>query len=158
MNMKIGLGYDIHRTCPGRELKLCGIVVPCEFGLEGHSDADVVFHALSDAILGALALPDIGTYFPDSLQETKDMDSKKILLFAKGEASKMGFKIGNIDIVIIAESPKLNVFFDSMRKNLAEILKILPTNVGLKAKTHEQLGDIGHKQAIAAFANVLLTD
>ena len=156
MDIRIGTGYDIHRTSFERKLVLCGVHIPCEFGLDGHSDADVAIHALSDAILGALALPDIGTKFPDDQQFTKDMDSKNILLFAKNEALKAGYRISNVDLVIIAEAPKLCIFFEKMRKNLSKTLNISADRIGIKAKTHEKIGEIGSLQAIATLANVLL--
>lgn len=156
MNFRIGLGYDIHRVCPGRKLMLCGVHIPCMFGLDGHSDADVGLHALSDAILGALALPDIGTFFPDDQQGTKGLDSRNILSFARTKMLDRGFDINNIDLVIIAESPVLKTFFEQIRHTLADLLNIPPDVVGIKAKTHEKIGEIGNGQAIAVIANVLL--
>ncbi len=156
MELRTGIGFDIHRINSSRKLILCGLPIPSEFGLDGHSDADVVLHALSDAILGALALPDIGTFFPNDKQYTQDMDSKNILKFVNNKMIEQGFKISNIDIVIIAESPKLNKFFDQMKLSLSDILNIAPTQIGIKAKTNEGMGEIGNKQAIATIASALL--
>ena len=156
MNARIGNGYDIHRLVPGRKLVLGGIDIESELGLLGHSDADVVLHALSDAILGALALPDIGVHFPDSDPKNKDLDSKKILLFANGKLRERHFKISNLDITIIAEAPTLFPLIEKMKTSIGEILAIQKSQIGIKATTNEGLGDIGQKQAIAALATVLL--
>ncbi|MDR2720767.1 MAG: 2-C-methyl-D-erythritol 2,4-cyclodiphosphate synthase [Puniceicoccales bacterium] len=156
MNIRIGHGYDIHKLIWGRKLILAGVHVESELGLLGHSDADVVLHALSDAILGALALPDIGVYFPDTNPKNKDLDSKKILSFANDKLVEQNFQISNLDITIIAEMPKLSPFIGGMKKSIAEILSIQWTQIGIKTTTNERLGDIGQGKAIAAFANVLL--
>ncbi|MDR2435819.1 MAG: 2-C-methyl-D-erythritol 2,4-cyclodiphosphate synthase [Puniceicoccales bacterium] len=156
MNIRIGNGYDVHRLVPGRKLILGGIRIESELGLLGHSDADVVLHALSDAILGALALPDIGAHFPDSDPANKDLDSKKILLFANGKLRERNFKISNLDMIIVAEVPTLSPSIEKMKASIAEILNIQRAQIGIKATTNEGLGSIGQKQAIAAFASVLL--
>ncbi|MDR3274357.1 MAG: 2-C-methyl-D-erythritol 2,4-cyclodiphosphate synthase [Puniceicoccales bacterium] len=156
MNIRIGNGYDIHRLVPGRKLILGGICIEYELGLLGHSDADVVLHALSDAIFGALALPNIGVYFPNTDPQNKDLDSGEILSFAKNKLWEQNFAISNLDITIIAETPKLSPFLDKMKASIAEILSISTSQIGIKATTNEGLGDIGKKKAIAALVSVLL--
>jgi 2-C-methyl-D-erythritol 2,4-cyclodiphosphate synthase len=156
VSIRIGNGSDIHKLVPRRKLILGGVHLECELGLLGHSDADAVLHALSDAIFGALALPDIGTHFPDTDPENKNIDSKTILLFARDKLSEWNFQISNVDITIIAEVPKLSPFVEKIRTSIAEILGIQRAQVGIKATTNEGLGDIGKKKAIAAFASVLL--
>jgi 2-C-methyl-D-erythritol 2,4-cyclodiphosphate synthase len=156
MSLKIGIGSDIHRLVPGRRLVLGGIEIAHDRGLLGHSDADVVIHAIADAILGALALPNIGEMFPDTAAWTKDLDSKKILARVVEKLEKGGYAIANVDAVIIAEAPKLSPHLDAMRHSLAEILKIQPIAVGLKATTNDGLGSIGRGEGIATMATVLL--
>jgi 2-C-methyl-D-erythritol 2,4-cyclodiphosphate synthase len=156
MNMKIGNGYDIHRLVRGRKLVLCGVSIEHELGLLGHSDGDVALHALADAILGALALPNIGVNFSNTDPKNKDLDSKKILMFAKNKLQEQNFKIANLDITIFAEAPKLSPFMDEMKAMIAKILDIQMSQIGIKATTGEGLGEIGQEKAIAAFANVLL--
>ncbi len=156
MELRIGTGYDIHKLVPKRPLILGGIKIEHPTGLAGHSDADVVIHALSDAILGALSMPDIGTYFPDNQKDTHNLNSKHILLFARSKMYEYGFKISNVDLVIITEEPKLFPFYGKIKNSLANILQISPNQIGIKAKTNEKMGIIGAKQAIAVIANVLL--
>ncbi|MDR1255368.1 MAG: 2-C-methyl-D-erythritol 2,4-cyclodiphosphate synthase [Puniceicoccales bacterium] len=158
MNIRIGHGYDIHRLVPGRELILGGVRIESELGLLGHSDADVVLHALADAIFGALALPDIGVHFPNTDPKNKNLDSKKILLFAKNKLREQKFKIANVDITIIAEAPKLAPYTDRMKAAIGKIFPIQTSQIGIKATTNEGLGHIGRKKAIAAFAGVLLVE
>ncbi|MDR0680109.1 MAG: 2-C-methyl-D-erythritol 2,4-cyclodiphosphate synthase [Puniceicoccales bacterium] len=154
--MRIGNGYDIHRLVRGRKLVLCGVPIEYELGLLGHSDGDVALHALADAILGALALPNIGVYFSNTDPKNKDLDSKKILMFAKNKLREQNFKIANLDITIFAEIPKLSPFMDEMKATIAKVLGIQMSQIGIKATTGEGLGEIGQEKAIAAFANVLL--
>ncbi|MDR0595752.1 MAG: 2-C-methyl-D-erythritol 2,4-cyclodiphosphate synthase [Puniceicoccales bacterium] len=156
MNMRIGNGYDIHRLVRGRKLVLCGVPIEHKLGLLGHSDGDVALHALADAILGALALPNIGVYFSNTDLKNKDLDSKKILMFAKNKLREQNFKIANLDITILAEAPKLSPFMDEMKVTISKILDIQMSQIGIKATTGEGLGEIGKEKAIAAFANVLL--
>ncbi len=156
MELRIGTGYDIHKLVPKRPLILGGIKIEHLTGLAGHSDADVVIHALSDAILGALSMPDIGTYFPDNQKDTYNLNSKHILLFARSKMYECGFKISNADLVIITEEPKLFPLYGKIKNSLADILQISPNQIGIKAKTNEKMGIIGAKQAIAVIANVLL--
>lgn len=156
MKYKTGIGYDIHQLIKGRKLFLGGIEVPFEMGLDGHSDADVALHAICDALLGAVAKGDIGEHFPDSDDDYKDISSLVLLEKVNEIIKKEGFDIGNIDILILAEKPKLTKYKEQMRKTIAGVLNINNENVNVKATTSEGLGSIGQKQAIAAFATVLL--
>jgi 2-C-methyl-D-erythritol 2,4-cyclodiphosphate synthase len=153
---RIGHGYDIHRLVLGRKLILGGVHIPCERGLDGHSDADCLTHALADAILGALALPDIGHYFPNNDPQCRGMDSQAILAKAIKEAEHMGYRIGNVDISIIAEVPKLGPYLGTMREILADTLGISGGSIGLKATTNEGQDSIGQGLSIATHAVVLL--
>jgi 2-C-methyl-D-erythritol 2,4-cyclodiphosphate synthase len=154
--MRIGIGYDIHRLEKGRKLVLGGAAIPFSKGLAGHSDADVLLHAIMDAMLGAAALRDIGFYFPPDDPAYKDTSSIELLKQVKDKMDGAGYKISNIDSVIIAEEPKLSPFIELMRKNIAETLGIKADQVMIKATTNERLGDIGRKKGIAAFATALL--
>ncbi|MDR1413695.1 MAG: 2-C-methyl-D-erythritol 2,4-cyclodiphosphate synthase [Puniceicoccales bacterium] len=156
MKFKIGIGYDIHRLVPGRKLVLGGITIEHSKGLLAHSDGDVLIHAISDAILGALALPNIGEAFPNSEAWTKDIDSKEILRYAKGKMINFNCEISNLDATIIAQEPQLARHITSMRSSLAEILDLETDSIGLKATSSEGLGEIGHGAAIAAIANVII--
>ena len=151
---KIGTGYDSHRFAPGRKLVLCGTVFDHPQGLLGHSDADAPVHALIDAILGALAMGDIGRLFPDNDPAYKDADSMALL---KKVMERIGnWQIGNADLTIITESPKLAPHIDSMRKNLASALNTELNNISVKAKTAEKLGPVGAGEALEAYAVVLM--
>lgn len=152
--MKIGFGYDVHRLVPGRRLVLCGTEIPCELGLLGHSDADVAVHALMDAILGALALGDIGHLFPDNDPQYKDADSMVLLDSVISLMTENGCTLGNLDITIIAEKPKLAPFIIGMRERLAAAFSCEISRVSVKATTEEGLGLAG--QGIGANAVVLL--
>ena len=154
--MRIGIGSDIHRLVAGRQLIIAGVVIPSPVGELAHSDGDVLYHALSDAILGALALGDIGLYFPDSIEDTRDMDSSDIVRFVYNKMNERNYQIGNIDIMITLESPKLKDYREQMRKNVARLLHTSVDNVSIKAGTNEGLGDIGHGLAIKVDAIVLL--
>jgi len=154
--MRIGHGYDVHRLVPGRKLILGGVDIPHETGLLGHSDADVLTHAIMDALLGALAMGDIGKLFPDTDPAYSGADS---LLLAKKIASlvrEAGWEIGNIDATVLAQAPKLAPHIATMRKNLSESLSISPDCVSVKATTEEHLGFTGEKRGIAAHAVCLL--
>ncbi|MCD8482253.1 MAG: 2-C-methyl-D-erythritol 2,4-cyclodiphosphate synthase [Verrucomicrobia bacterium] len=153
---RVGLGYDIHRFAPGRRLVLGGVEIAHADGLDGHSDADVVLHALADAILGALGLPDIGHYFPPSDPQWHNLNSMEIVRKAVGEANARNWAIGNVDIAVIAEKPKLAPHIPAMRKLLATSLRTSPDRIGIKATTNEKLGDLGKGLGIAAHAVVLL--
>ncbi len=152
--MKIGFGYDVHRLIEGRRLVLCGTNIPCEVGLLGHSDADVAVHALMDAILGALALGDIGKLFPDSYPQYKDADSMKLLMRVIELMKENGFALGNLDITIVAEKPKLAPYIMQMRKNLAGVFGCDISKISVKATTEEGLGLAG--KGIGAYAVALL--
>ncbi|MCP4708071.1 MAG: 2-C-methyl-D-erythritol 2,4-cyclodiphosphate synthase [Planctomycetes bacterium] len=154
---RIGIGYDIHRLIPDRKLILAGVEIPCELGLSGHSDADVVLHAVTDALLGAAGLGDIGEMFPDTNPDYKDADSAKLLIHALAQINTAGFTPVNLDTIIIAEKPKLTTYKPQMRRRLAQLLKLDENEINLKAKTNEGLGPIGAGQAIAANAVVLIT-
>ena len=154
MAFRIGQGYDVHRLCEGRRLVLCGAEIPFEMGLLGHSDADAAVHALMDAILGALALGDIGKLFPDSDPQYKDCDSMKLLERVIALMSERGFSLGNLDITIVAERPKLSPYIGLMRENLASAFGCDISRVSVKATTEEGLGLVG--KGIAAHASVII--
>jgi len=154
--VRVGLGYDIHRLVAGRKLILGGVEIPSEVGLEGHSDADALTHALADAVLGALALPDIGHFFPNTDPQYRGMDSQEILHRAVEEAKKRGYKIGNVDIAVLAEQPRLSPHVAKMKARLAATLGVTVEDVGLKATTNEGCDTIGAGEAIAAHAVVVL--
>ena len=156
--MRVGIGSDIHRLVEGRQLIIAGVVIPSPVGELAHSDGDVLFHALSDAILGALALGDIGLYFPDSIEDTRDMDSSDILRFVYDKMVEHGYQIGNVDIMISLEKPKLKDYREKMRKNVARLLHTPIDNISIKAGTNEGLGDVGHGVAIKVDAIVLLNE
>ncbi len=154
--MRIGQGYDVHRLVEGRELWLCGVQLEHSLGLLGHSDADVAIHALCDAILGALALRDIGYHFPDTDPTYKGADSKKLLAEVCRMMRERNYIIGNIDITICAERPKINPHIEKMRETLAGILECRVADVSVKATTTEKLGFTGREEGISAYAVVLL--
>ncbi|MCM0081095.1 2-C-methyl-D-erythritol 2,4-cyclodiphosphate synthase [Geomonas sp. Red32] len=154
--MRIGNGYDVHRLVEGRKLILCGVDVPYQKGLLGHSDADVALHALSDAILGAIGEGDIGRHFPDTDPKYKGADSVKLLEHVMGLASSKGYKIGNVDVTIVAQRPKLAPFIAQMRANVARALSTSEDRVNVKATTTEELGFAGRGEGIASYAVALL--
>lgn len=153
---RIGLGYDSHRLGPDGPLRIGGIDVPSDFHAIGHSDADVVLHALTDALLGAICEGDIGRLFPDDAAENRDRDSSDFVLAAMERVAAAGYAIGNVDGVILAQKPKMAPHIDLMRRRVAKLLSTAPSQVGLKAKTGEGVGEIGTSQAIAARVVVLL--
>lgn len=157
MNMRIGHGYDVHRLTPGRKLILGGVLVPYEKGLLGHSDADVLSHAISDALLGALALGDIGKWFPDTDERYEGADSLVLLGQVAAMLAERGWQIGNIDATILAQRPKLRGYIDTMRENLAKACGVSPDQVSVKATTEEGLGFTGKGEGIAAHAVCLLS-
>jgi 2-C-methyl-D-erythritol 2,4-cyclodiphosphate synthase len=157
MNVRIGNGFDVHALVPGRRLVLGGLAIPFERGLAGHSDADVLLHAICDAILGALALGDIGAHFPDTDPRWKDADSRDLLRHVASLAARDGWRIGNLDATVIAQAPKLAPHIASMRANVAADLGCDPGIVSVKATTTEHLGFAGRGEGIAALATVLLT-
>jgi len=156
MSFRIGHGVDIHRLVPGRRLILGGVEIPWDKGLLGHSDADVVCHALSNALLGAIGEGDIGKHFPDSDPRYKDAASLELLQAVMGLVKARGFRVGNADLTILAERPKLAPYREEMQKRLAEVLEVEPTAVNLKATTAEKLGFIGREEGMLAEAVVLL--
>ena len=156
MKIRVGLGYDVHRLVEGRELWLGGVKIEHTLGLDGHSDADVAIHALCDAILGAAALRDIGYLFPPSDNKFKGIDSKLLLTEVVKILKEKDYKIGNADITICAERPKINPHIPSMIKTLAPIMEVDEEEVSIKATTTEKLGFVGKEEGFAAHAVVLI--
>lgn len=148
--MRIGIGYDVHKLVEGRDLIIGGVNVPHEKGLLGHSDADVLTHAVMDSILGALALGDIGKHFPDTAPEYKGADSIKLLEYVNNLIKEKGYKVNNIDCTIIAQSPKMAPYIKKMRENFALALDTDIENINVKATTEEGLGFTGSKEGISA--------
>jgi 2-C-methyl-D-erythritol 2,4-cyclodiphosphate synthase len=156
MSIRIGNGYDIHRLVEGRPLILGGLEISHSVGLLGHSDADVLTHAIMDALLGALSLGDIGHYFPPSDPQWAGANSLLLLASVNQLIQEKGWQIGNLDSVIVAERPKLKPHLPQMREKLAQTLMISPEQVSIKATTNEQLGPVGREEGIAAYAVALL--
>ena len=156
--MRIGTGYDVHELVERRKLILGGIEIPFEKGLLGHSDADVLIHAIMDSILGALALGDIGLLFPDTDMKYKDIDSKILLKKVVEVMSDNNYRIGNVDVVVMAQRPKLRPYIDEMRSVVSKILLTDIKNVSIKATTTEKLGFVGREEGIAAQAVVILEE
>jgi len=155
--MRIGHGFDVHRLVPERPLVLGGVEIPYEYGLLGHSDADVLLHAVSDAILGALGLGDIGRYFPDTDPTYKGVNSMLLLEHVVGLAQTRGFRISNLDTTIVAQRPKLAPYVSQMVTNLANACQVPSGSVNVKATTTEELGFTGRGEGISAHAVVLMT-
>lgn len=156
MQFRIGEGWDIHALVAGRKLMLGGVEVPFHLGLLGHSDADALLHAITDALLGAAALGDIGTHFPDTDAQFKGADSSVLLAEAARRVREKGFEIGNVDSTIIAQAPKLMPFISAMRAHIARALGLDMDQVNVKAKTSEKMGPVGQGQAMQARAVALL--
>lgn len=156
MKIRVGIGFDVHRLVEGRALWLGGVKVPHDRGLLGHSDADVLIHALCDALLGAAGLRDIGYYFPDNSDEFKDIRSTILLSRTMQLLSERGWRVGNADVVVMAQQPKLLPFIPEMRENLAGLMEVEEDDVCVKATTTEKLGFTGREEGIAAQAVVLL--
>jgi 2-C-methyl-D-erythritol 2,4-cyclodiphosphate synthase len=155
-SFRIGEGWDIHALVPGRKLLIGGVEIPFERGLLGHSDADVLLHAITDALLGAAGLGDIGRHFPDTDERFRGADSVVLLTEAALRVREQGFQIGNVDSTVIAQSPKLAPHIEAMRSRIAQALDLAPARVNVKAKTAEKLGPVGQGLAIEARAIVLL--
>ncbi len=155
-NFRIGLGYDSHRFAEGRPLVIGGLIIPHTMGLAGHSDADVLLHAVADSLLGAAGLGDIGTHFPDTDEEYKDIKSTKILYDVVKMVIKKGFMISNVDAIIIAEIPKMAPHIPKMKSKLAGILLIDEDNISIKATTNERMGFVGREEGIAVMATSLI--
>ena len=154
--MRIGFGYDVHRLVEGRPLILGGVRVPSERGLEGHSDADVLAHAVADALLGAAALGDIGLHFPDTDARWKGADSLGLLRAVRERVGEAGYAVGNVDATLVLERPKIRPYVDAMRANLAGVLGVAPGAVSVKATTNERVGFVGREEGAAAYAVCLL--
>jgi 2-C-methyl-D-erythritol 2,4-cyclodiphosphate synthase len=152
--MYIGFGYDVHRFKKGRKLVLGGVEIKSPKGLDGHSDADVLLHALMDALLGAVGLKDIGNFFPNTDPKYKNISSIWLLECVYKELKKKKYRINNVDISVIAEKPKIYPFIDEMKINISKVLKISKQRIGLKATTNEKMGFIGRGEGIAAMAVV----
>jgi 2-C-methyl-D-erythritol 2,4-cyclodiphosphate synthase len=156
LDFRIGEGWDVHALVPGRKLILGGVEITHPLGLLGHSDADVLLHAITDALLGAAALGDIGTHFPDTDVRFRGADSIVLLAEAASRVQAQGWKIGNIDCTVVAQAPKLAPYMDAMRAVIARALSLAVTQTNVKAKTAEKLGPVGQGQSIEARAVVLL--
>ena len=156
MKTRIGMGYDVHRLVQGRQLWLGGILIPHTMGLLGHSDADVLLHAICDAMLGAANMRDIGYHFPDTAEETDGIDSKILLKRTADIIANRGYRIGNIDATVCAQKPKLGPDIGQMRECIAAVLETDPDNVSVKATTTERLGFVGQEEGISAYAVVLI--
>ncbi|APW42730.1 2-C-methyl-D-erythritol 2,4-cyclodiphosphate synthase [Rhodoferax saidenbachensis] len=157
MNIRIGEGWDVHQLVEGRKLILGGVEIPHDKGLLGHSDADALLHAITDALLGAAAMGDIGTLFPDTDAQFKGADSTVLLAEAARRVRAQGYEIGNVDSTVIAQAPKLAPYKAAMRDRIAQVLGITPEQVNVKAKTAEKMGPVGEGRAMEARAVILLT-
>lgn len=156
MKIRVGFGFDVHRLVPGRDLWLGGIKLEHELGLLGHSDADVLIHAICDALLGAANMRDIGYHFPDNSGEFKDIDSKILLSRTIALIAGKGYRVGNIDATVCAERPKLKAHIPHMQEVLAKVMGIDSDDVSIKATTTEKLGFTGREEGISAYATVLI--
>lgn len=154
--MRIGFGTDIHRLVAGRPLVIGGVAIESDLGADGHSDADVLMHAAADAVLGALALGDLGTHFPNDEERWRDAESAQFVRYAVGLANERGFSVGNLDAVVHLERPKLRPHIDAMRANLADSVGVELDQVSVKAKTGEGVDAIGERRAVSAQVVVLL--
>ncbi|MBO7468101.1 MAG: 2-C-methyl-D-erythritol 2,4-cyclodiphosphate synthase [Bacteroidaceae bacterium] len=156
MSFRVGFGYDVHRLVEGRRLRIGGVNIPFEKGLLGHSDADVLIHAICDALLGAAGMRDIGFHFPDTSNDYKDIDSCILLARTVELIATKGYRVGNIDATVCAEHPKLNPHIPAMQKVLAQIIGVEEDAVSIKATTTERLGFVGREEGIAAYAVCLI--
>jgi 2-C-methyl-D-erythritol 2,4-cyclodiphosphate synthase len=156
MNIRVGFGYDVHKFAPGRDMWLGGIRIDHPLGLLGHSDADVLIHALCDALLGAANLRDIGFHFPDNASEYENIDSKILLLETMQLIRQNGYEFGNADCTVCAETPKLNPHIPAMQSCLSEVLGVEADTISIKATTSEKMGFVGREEGIASYATVLI--
>ncbi|CAN5626705.1 2-C-methyl-D-erythritol 2,4-cyclodiphosphate synthase [soil metagenome] len=156
MKIKVGFGFDVHQLEAGRLLTLGGVVIPHEKGALGHSDADVLIHAICDALLGAAGLKDIGYYFPDTSAEFKGIDSKILLDRVVKLLAEKGFSIGNVDTTLVLERPKINPHIDAMKEALAPLMNISVEDFSIKATTNEKMGFVGREEGVAAYAVALI--
>lgn len=156
MNIRVGFGYDVHKLVEGRDLWLGGIKIEHSVGLLGHSDADVLIHAICDALLGAANMRDIGYHFPDTADETLNIDSKILLRKTIDLIAGKGYVLGNVDATICAERPKINPHIPAMKECMAEIMNTDPDNISIKATTSEKMGFVGCEEGMAAYATVLI--
>jgi len=156
MKIRVGFGYDVHTLVPDREMWIGGIKIEHTLGLLGHSDADVLIHAICDALLGAANMRDIGYHFPDTAGEYKNIDSKILLRDTMKLIREAGYQLGNIDATIAAEKPKLNPHIPAMKQTLAEVMEVEEEDISIKATTTEKLGFTGRQEGIAAYATVLI--
>lgn len=156
--MLVGFGYDVHRLAEGRKLILGGVEIPHTRGLDGHSDADVILHALMDALLGAAGLRDIGFYFPPSDPAFKGADSLKLLAHVVDLLAREGYRPVNCDITLLAERPKIGPHVEQMRERISATLGVIPRRVGIKATTNEKMGFVGHEEGMAAYAVALIQE
>lgn len=156
MSLRIGLGHDTHRTAPGGPLVLGGISIECEFHLVGHSDADVLLHAITDALLSAAGLPDIGQLFPDNAAENRGRDSGEMLRLAWERVQQAGWGLVNLDCVVLAQRPKLSPYKEQILQRIAGLLEVAPDQIGLKGKTGENVGEIGRGETLQAICVALL--
>ncbi len=154
--VRIGFGFDTHQLVAGREFRLGGVLIPHHLGMVGHSDADVLIHAIIDALLGAAGLPDIGSQFPDNSDEFKNIDSTVLLKRTLEMIREKNFTIGNIDSTVVLQSPQIAPFTASIQKELCRVMDISPDQISVKAKTSEKLGFIGREEGVSAYAVVLL--
>ena len=156
MKVRVGVGFDVHALVPERDLWLGGVKIVHTMGLQGHSDADVLIHAICDALLGAANMRDIGYHFPDTAGEYKDIDSKILLFDTMGLLRDAGYTLGNIDATVAAERPKLNPHIPEMKRVMADVLQVDVEDISIKATTTEKLGFTGRQEGIAAYATVLI--
>ncbi len=157
MKIKVGFGFDVHQLQEGRDFYIGGVKIPHSKGALGHSDADALIHAICDALLGAAGLKDIGFYFPDTSAEFKGIDSKILLARVVDLISKKGYTIGNVDVSLVLEKPKINPYIDEMINTLAPILKVELDDISIKATTNEKMGYVGREEGIAAYAVCLIS-
>ena len=158
VEFRTGLGWDVHRIAPGRPLILGGVTIPSDFGLDGHSDADILSHAVTDALLGAAGLGDIGMHFPDTDPQWKGAKSERFVAAAVEMLTRRGYRIVNADLTLLAEKPRISLYRDEIRRNVAMLLQLPESCVNLKATTTEQLGFVGRSEGLMAMATVLIDD